>query len=720
MVTLLKKDISNVTLMIQTIINENREMMELFYRANDAQEAKALLRAWIIASMREEALDYYHRKRTSQASFEALRWQEYAAIRLLDYIDHDGLVMEDKNLKGKRVTSQPITTLYEVVVHHKIVSESFLLDMLYLLRQYQGSLKRHIPSRADVLAWMDRHPSGLDEELIALRAENKKRIITKIIQKIDGGEMGHNPFEVGMSFDQKYARIEAMWRTKAFHLQYAFRDPEVLNEMLDYSLDEKTIQTLRSAKAKGIPIFANPHYTSLLLINPPTQYRHADQPIRDYLFSSKALVDEFGDIEAWEKEDIIQANQPNAAGWILPEGGCIHRRYPEVAIFIPKTTGRACGGLCVSCQRMYGFQKKEFDFDLEQLKPKKSWSVELPQQLTYFEHDAQLRDILITGGDALMSSDGQLKKLLDELYLMAKRKKEANQKREQKYALMSRIRLGSRLLVFIPQRITDALVTILREFREKASKIGFDQFIIQTHFESAIEITPEVELAVKKILDAGWMVTNQQVFIPAVSVRGHTVRLRKALNDIGVLTYYTFSVKGFKENSANFSNNARAVQEIIEEKYIGRYPEAIDETINRLPRHAPQLVENIAAIREVLGIPFLATDRNVMNLPAVGKSLTFRTIGILNDGRRILEFDYDTNRRHSPIIDQIGRVKIIESKSIRSYLKQIEGYGEVEEEYRTIWGYSLSQTEPRSAIYQYSKYPFEVTKRLTNFVEDLG
>ena len=67
--------------------------------------------------------------------------------------------------------------------------------------------------------------------------------------------------------------------------------------------------------------------------------------------SSHQLVEEFGQISAWEKEDQVEPGKPNAAGWLLPTSDCVHRRYPEVAILIPETMGRACGGLCVSCQR---------------------------------------------------------------------------------------------------------------------------------------------------------------------------------------------------------------------------------------------------------------------------------------------------------------------------------------------------------------------------------
>lgn len=57
-------------------------------------------------------------------------------------------------------------------------------------------------------------------------------------------------------------------------------------------------------------------------------------------------METYGQIRAWEREDIVEPGKPNAAGWLLPDGHNIHRRYPEVAILIPDTMGRACGGLC--------------------------------------------------------------------------------------------------------------------------------------------------------------------------------------------------------------------------------------------------------------------------------------------------------------------------------------------------------------------------------------
>ena len=131
--------------------------------------------------------------------------------------------------------------------------------------------------------------------------------------------------------------------------------------------------------------------------------------------------------------------------------------------------------------------------------------------MEYFERDSQLCDILISGGDALMSSDASLKKILDAVYAMAVRKKQANEGRAdgEKYAEIVRVRLGTRLPVYLPQRITPALTNILKEFKEQASEIGIRQFIIQTHFVSPMEVTPEARKAVQRLLSAGWMLTNQ-------------------------------------------------------------------------------------------------------------------------------------------------------------------------------------------------------------------
>ena len=126
------------------------------------------------------------------------------------------------------------------------------------------------------------------------------------------------------------------------------------------------------------------------------------------------------------------------------------------------------------------------------------------------------------------------------------------------------------------------------------------------------------------------------------------------------------------------------------------------------------MIENIADLRAKADLPFLAIDRNVLNLPGVGKSLTFRVIGITRYGRRILEFDHDTTRAHSPIIEKMGKVIIVESKSVDEYLQQLEEIGEDISDYKGIYGYSIGVTEPRMPLYEYPDYEFEITDTITN------
>jgi lysine 2,3-aminomutase len=477
---------------------------------------------------------------------------------------------------------------------------------------------------------------------------------------------------------------------------------------------------LRAAHAKRVPFFVNPYYLSLVNVRPPSFAAGADLAIRSYVIYSAELIEAYGDIEAWEKEDQVRPGKPNVAGWLLPSEYNIHRRYPEVAILIPDSMGRACGGLCAACQRMYDYQRGRFAFNFDRLQPNKRWPKRLNQLMSYFATDSQLRDILITGGDALMSTEKTLGGILDAVYEMAIAKRIANEKRAEgdKFAEMVRVRLGTRLPVYLPQRITPKLVALLRAFREKARAIGIRQFVVQTHFESPMEVTPEAREAVARLTSAGWTVTNQQVFTAAASRRGHTAKLRRTLNEIGVLPYYTFSCKGYYENRALFATNARAVQEVLEEKSFGVLSEGQAESVRAIAEQPEHATKGVPELRESAALPFLATDRTVLNLPGVGKSLSFRVIGMTADGRRILAFEHDPTRAHSPVIHEPGRVLIVESKSIRAYLDQLAEMGEDVNEYASIWGHSIGETESRSMVYEYPEQRVQITDKLTHFALD--
>lgn len=637
--------------------------------------------------------------------------------RLLEY---DGRVVHELSV-GEDVKVETLALLWRFLsgrIGEDEISPDFALELYHQFsRLHDGP--SGVPEKEDVLRWMRRWPDGLNEQVRAIREANKERIMALLVRKIEHrpASSGRYVFPEGCGEAEKLGWVRRWWGEARFHLSMAVKSATELNRMLDGTLSGETLRIYQQAQEKGIPVFVTPYYLSLLN---PTGKGYDDAAIRSYVIYSSRLVETFGGIRAWEREDIVEEGKPNVAGWLLPGGHNIHRRYPEVAILIPDTMGRACGGLCASCQRMYDFQSRRLNFELEKLKPKENWNTRLRKLMDYFEHDTQIRDILITGGDALMSRNTTLRNILDAVCKMAVRKRQANLSRPdgEKYAELQRVRLGTRLPVYLPMRVDDELLDILRDFRQKAAEAGITQLFVQTHFQSPLEVTPESREAIRRILSTGWAVTNQLVYNVAASRRGHTAKLRKVLNSLGVICYYTFTVKGFEENYEVFAPNARSLQESAEEKAWGRLaPEAEHdflESLNGAPNKAVAVRQFCAAH----DVPFLATDRSVLNLPGIGKSMSFALVGVDARGRRILRFDHDRTRRHSPIIDRVHEVYIRENKPVYRYLLQLQDMGEDMGEYETLWAYTEGETERRFPFFEYPVPDFSVTGRYTNL--DVG
>ncbi len=648
-----------------------------------------------------------------------LDYKDLGVVRIKDYIDNRNRTVQDTgagNVGNEKVKIDPVGLIWRYYKGIEDVSEAFCKDMNHLFDQVEGRLKKTVPEKEEISVWMKRFRSGLDKDMIDARERNRERISEVIISWIEQGEKTSERFTFpeNASFQEKKDIVlNRWWYNYTFHLHFAARNSKQLRDLMGESLDEMSFAVVREGEKKGIPVFANPNYVSLLGTGVP----ETEQVIKDTVLCNPQLVDTFGRIVAWEKEDITEPGKPNAAGWLLPLKKTVHRRYPEVAILIPETGGRACGGLCSYCQRMYEFQNGNLNFNLSKLKPRESWDERLKKVMDYFRNDTQLKDILITGGDALMSSINSLKQVLDAVYEMALLKREDNNRRpsNKKYAEMVRVRLGTRLLSYLPQKIDSEMISILSDFRDKGRSAGIEQFFIQTHFESPLEVTPEVADKVSALQKAGWIVTNQHVFIASASRRGHNAKLRETLVSAGIVPYYTFSVKGYKENNYHYSTIARLEQEKCEEKIFG-FDGDIPKSFIREITQGQETVEGVfRRIEKESGSLFPGTDSSVMNLPGVGKSLTFRTIGILNDGRRVLEFDHNASRFHSPVIQKMGKVVIVESKPVSEYLDEIEAMGEGREDYESVYGYSAGLTERRARFYLYPEYDFKVTEELNNY-----
>ncbi len=648
-----------------------------------------------IGEFKVRLLDFLLLNEEKQSSLE-----QETIMRL---IHHDGMMIKEASTEEK-MKLDTITNLWHFLREKDDFDKynsDFLID---IYKQFENLNVNNsaITDKEQLHKWMNRWPSGREGNIVQIRERNKQRIINHLINRIDQREYGKSKysFPTDISLEEKREMVGNWWNDYRFHLSMAARSFKELNNLMGGTLSEDIRSIYQVANKKGIPIFVTPYYASLMDI---ANEGFDDSSLRSYVLYSQELVDAYGNIKAWEREDRVEPGKPNVAGWILPEGHNIHRRYPEVAILIPDTIGRACGGLCASCQRLYEFQSGRFNFDLEALKPDETWDHKLKELMKFFREDEQLCDILITGGDALMTRNKNLRKILEAVYVMAKKKRKDNKSRAEgeKYSEIRRVRLGTRLPVYLPMRIDDELISILSEFKEKAASVGISQFFIQTHFQSPLEITPEVCEGIRKLHSAGWSVTNQLVFNVAASRRGHTSKLREELNKIGVLCYYTFSVKGFKENHSVFTPNSRSLQEQEEEKIWGKMNDEEAFTFMKYLNSKLSLEKSISLFQKNYNLPFLSTDRNVMNLPGIGKSMTFRVVGIMSDGCRMLAFDHDHTRKHSPSIKDMPIIYIKENKSIAKYLRQLSDMGENVSEYDSIWLYNEGHTEPRFPIYEY-------------------
>ena len=125
-------------------------------------------------------------------------------------------------------------------------------------------------------------------------------------------------------------------------------------------------------------------------------------------------------------------------------------------------------------------------------------------QLEYLRRTPQVRDVLISGGDGLTLAPKLFEKILRGL---------------REIPHIEIIRIGSRVPVFLPQRIDDELCEMLQKYHP---------LWINLHFNHPNEITPEVSRAVDKLTKAGLPVGNQSVLLAGVNDCVHIQRIARA------------------------------------------------------------------------------------------------------------------------------------------------------------------------------------------------
>ncbi|HOL90807.1 MAG TPA: KamA family radical SAM protein [Clostridiales bacterium] len=245
-----------------------------------------------------------------------------------------------------------------------------------------------------------------------------------------------------------------------------------------------------------------------------SRYRFAVSPY--YL----SLVEPGNPDCAIKKQAVPSAEELNDLGELDPmdeKGTAVHeiitRRYPDRLII--KITN-VCGMFCRFCQR------RRIIGETDRVVPRPK----IRKAIDYVRDNREIRDVLITGGDAFLVSDEMIEWMLKELRSIPH---------------VETIRFGTRTPVTLPQRITKNLVDILRKYHP---------VFVNTHFNHPREITPEAKTACEMLADAGIPLGNQMVLLNGVNNDRYVVRkLNQKLLTICVKPYYIFHPKTVKGTS---------------------------------------------------------------------------------------------------------------------------------------------------------------------------
>jgi lysine 2,3-aminomutase len=162
-----------------------------------------------------------------------------------------------------------------------------------------------------------------------------------------------------------------------------------------------------------------------------------------------------------------------------PVPGLVHR-YPDRALFL--VTDR-CASYCRYCTRSRLVSNAAgYDFHPN-----------FDRQIDYIRHHPEIRDVLLSGGDPLLFSDDKLEYLLRELRAIQH---------------VEFLRIGTRIPIFLPQRITPKLCAMLRNYHP---------LFVSVHSNHPRELTTEVRDALGRLADAGIPLGNQSVLLKDVN-----------------------------------------------------------------------------------------------------------------------------------------------------------------------------------------------------------
>jgi lysine 2,3-aminomutase len=200
---------------------------------------------------------------------------------------------------------------------------------------------------------------------------------------------------------------------------------------------------------------------------------------------------------AWEMSD------PCGEDGHSPVPGLVHR-YPDRVLFL--VTDR-CASYCRYCTRSRLVSNaRGYDFHPE-----------FDRQIAYIEQHPEVRDVLLSGGDPLLLSDEKLENLLSRLRAIPH---------------VEFLRIGTRIPIFLPQRITPELCDMLKQFHP---------LFLSIHTNHPRELTSEARAALGRLADAGIPLGNQTVLLRHVNDNATVMRaLVQKLLICRVKPYYIY------------------------------------------------------------------------------------------------------------------------------------------------------------------------------------
>ncbi|MFH2002069.1 MAG: KamA family radical SAM protein [Planctomycetota bacterium] len=276
----------------------------------------------------------------------------------------------------------------------------------------------------------------------------------------------------------------AEWNDWRWQLRHRIRTQEQLEVIVDLSFDERAAL---NRKGSMLPLSITPYYMSLVSRFDP------GQPIRRTVIPVQR---EFLRLPG-------EADDPLGEEGHSPVPGLVHR-YPDRVLFLMHDI---CTAYCRYCTRSRVVGHSALTSNRKRLEA----------GLDYIRDNPAIRDVLLSGGDPLIMSDEKLEWILGRL-------KEIRH--------VEFVRIGTKVPVVLPQRITPELTRILRRYHP---------LWMSLHFIHPDECTPETERACKRLADAGIPLGSQTVLLRNVNDNVETIRqLVHRLLMMRVRPYYLY------------------------------------------------------------------------------------------------------------------------------------------------------------------------------------